>query len=545
MALDLIPYHKMNVLIIEDLAEMRSSMKSMLGNIGVQHMESVNNGEDALKKLRDNDYDLVFSDYELGRGKDGQQILEEVRFNELVRPSAVFIMVTAAQTADMVMGALEFAPDGYIAKPVTLDLLKTRLIRIIRTKDIYKDINVALDDKNTEVALNACNRLAMEKPKFALPAYRIKGKILIEQERFEEAKDIYDTVLGIKRVAWAILGMAKVHYYFEEYEQAQNLLESLAKTKAKYVEAQDWLSKSLEQQGKYKAAQMVLEEAVAQSPKSIRRQQALARVSEKNGDMEVMWKSCRKAVALGKNSCFKTADVFIGLAKSLQPKIKGGSMRDKKLCTVEALNLVEDSRLNFELSPIQSLKCSLVEAETLINSGKPEEGKLAYRVADTIIANSTTLTLDDKLDIFSTKLQFETEEVAMSYGEEVLEEIGTNRRLQTNYYRIIENFLQHRPDERLALVKERGEDLLQREDVEDALELYLRAATFKDADEDIILGALRSIIGRFKKGRPDRQLTQKCDEFFKKLESLPESDPRHPTLEQLKFQWEEITGDEQ
>jgi len=183
MALDLIPYHKMNVLIIEDLAEMRSSMKSMLANIGVQHMESVNNGEDALKKLRDNDYDLVFSDYELGRGKDGQQILEEVRFNELVRPSAVFIMVTAAQTADMVMGALEFAPDGYIAKPVTLDLLKTRLIRIIRTKDIYKDINIALDDKNTEVALNACNRLAMEKPKFALPAYRIKGKILIEQER--------------------------------------------------------------------------------------------------------------------------------------------------------------------------------------------------------------------------------------------------------------------------------------------------------------------------------------------------------------------------
>ncbi|OUS32294.1 hypothetical protein A9Q99_01270 [Gammaproteobacteria bacterium 45_16_T64] len=544
MPLELIPYHKMSVLIIEDLAEMRSSMKSMLGNIGVQHTESVNNGEDALKKLRNNDYDLVFSDYELGRGKDGQQILEEVRFNNLVKPSSVFIMVTAAQTVDMVMGALEFAPDGYIAKPVTLELLKTRLVRIIRTKDIYKEINLALDDDNTEAALNACNRLAMEKPKFALPAYRIKGKILIEQERFEEAKDIYETVLGIKRVAWAILGMAKVHFYFKEYEQAQNLLESLAKTKAKYVEAQDWLAKSLEEQGKYKAAQKVLVEAVAQSPKSIRRQQALGRVAEKNGDIDVMWKSCRKAVALGKNSCFKSPDVFIGLAKSLQPKIKGGSMRDKKLSTVEALNLIESARMDFDLDTIASLKCSLVEAETLMNSGKEEEGKLAYRAADTIISSSKNLSLDDKIDIFNTKLQFETEEIAMEYGKQVLNEIASNKRLQVKYYKTIELFLHNRPADRLKLVKERGEELLLREDVEDALEMYLRASSFKDADEDIFLGALKSIIGRFKKGRPDRQLTQKCDALFKELETLSESDPRHPILEQLKFQWEEITGDE-
>ncbi|OUS06442.1 hypothetical protein A9Q81_02630 [Gammaproteobacteria bacterium 42_54_T18] len=543
MPLKLIPYHKMNVLIIEDLAEMRSSMKSMLNAIGVQHTESVNNGEDALKKLRDNNYDLVFSDYELGRGKDGQQILEEIRFNNLVKPSSVFIMVTAAQTQDMVMGALEFEPDGYIAKPVTLELLKTRLVRIIRTKDIYKDINVAMDDENIEDALNACNRLAMERPKFALPAYRIKGKILIKEHRFEEAKDIYETVLGIKRVAWAILGMAIVHFYCKEYEQAQNLLESLAKTKAKYVEAQDWLAKALEEQGKYKAAQKVLMEAIAQSPKSVRRQQALARVSEKNGDIEIMWKSCRKAVALGQNSCFKTPEVFIGLAKSLQPKIKNGSMRDKKLCTVEALNLIESARIDFELDIILSLKCSLVEAETLINSGKEEEGKLAYRVADTVIEMAANLSLDDRLDIFNTKLQFETEDDAMAYGEKVLTDIAGNKRLQVKYFQNIEVFLSNRPDERLALVKERGEDLLLREDVEDALDLYLRASTFKNADEDIYLGVLKSIIGRFKKGRPDRHLTQKCDELFKKLETLPESDPRHPTLEQLKFQWEEITGD--
>ena len=225
MAIDLIPYHKKRVLIIEDLAEMRSSMKSMLANMGVQSMETVNNGEEALSKLSRNKYNIVFSDYELGRGKDGQQILEEVRHSGLIPASTVYIMVTAAQTVEMVMGALEFEPDGYITKPVTLEILSTRLNRIVRTKEVYSEINRAIDKKDIDGALEACNRLAVEKPKFALPAYRIKGKLLLKEQRFEEAKDIYDTVLGIKRVAWAILGMGKVEFHQGNYEEAQKLLE--------------------------------------------------------------------------------------------------------------------------------------------------------------------------------------------------------------------------------------------------------------------------------------------------------------------------------
>ena len=79
MALDLIQYHKKRVLIIEDLAEMRSSMKSMLGTLGVQKIETVNNGEEALHKVAYNTYQIIFSDYELGRGKDGQALIDKAR----------------------------------------------------------------------------------------------------------------------------------------------------------------------------------------------------------------------------------------------------------------------------------------------------------------------------------------------------------------------------------------------------------------------------------------------------------------------------------
>lgn len=545
MALDLIPYHKKKVLIIEDLAEMRSTMKSMLANMGVQSMETVNNGEEALAKLANNQFDIVFSDYELGRGKDGQQILEEVRHSGLIPASTVYILVTAAQTVEMVMGALEFEPDGYITKPVTLEILRTRLNRIIRTKDVYQEINRAIDRKDINGALEACNRLAVENPKFALPAYRIKGKLLLNENRIEEAKDIYDTVLGIKRVAWAMLGMGKVLYQQGEYDEARRLLEALANTKAQYVEAFDWLAKVLEAQGKIKAAQQVLEQAIATSPKSVLRQQELARLAELNGDVEVMYKACRKAHSLAKNSVFRNADILIRYAKSLQPKIRHGSMRDQKIATNEAMALLEQAKTEFHLNINQSFKCALVEAQTLSNSGRDIEGRLAYRAAQTMVENTGALTLDDRLDLFAAKLLFEDEGPAMAYGQELLREIGNNRRLQSNYYRVLDGHLSKRPDARLELLKKRGQELLERNDFDEAFELLHKASRVDVSDVDAKLMALKAVIGLYRQGARAGETLNQANELFKALESLDAGDPRYPTLEKLRLQWAEQNSDGQ
>lgn len=537
MKMDLIPYHKKKVLIIEDLAEMRSTLKSMLANMGVQVMETVTNGEEALAKLAFNQFDIIFSDYELGRGKDGQQILEEVRHSGLIPASTVYIMVTAAQTMEMVMGALEFEPDGYITKPVTLEILRTRLNRIIRTKDVYQEINRAIDHKDINGALEACNRLAVENPKFALPAYRIKGKLLLNENRIEEARDIYDTVLGIKRVAWAMLGMAKVHYLQDQLDDAQKLLEGLANTNVKYVEAFDWLAKVLEAQGKLKSAQAVLEKAVEQSPKAVQRQQELARIAELNGDYETLHKACRKANALAKNSVFKNADLLIRYAKSMQPKIKHGSSRDQKQALSEAMTLLQTAKTEFQLNIGQTLKCALVEAQTLFNSGKEIEGRLAYKAALSMLNNEELLSLDDRLDIFAAKLQFEASSDAMAYGAKLLAQIGNNRRLQANYYRVMDFHLSKQPNERLALLKKRGQELMERNDFEEAFDVLQRAARAPNTDTDSQVSALTAGVNLYRQGTRNTELLEDVNNLFKALENLNTSDPRYPALEKLRLQW--------
>ncbi|CBL43651.1 CheY-like response regulator receiver [gamma proteobacterium HdN1] len=540
--MDLIPYHKKSVLVIEDLAEMRASMKSMLGNMGVQSIESVNSGEEAMNKLRVNHYDIVLSDYELGRGKDGQQILEECRAANLIKAQTIFVLVTAAQTVEMVMGALEFEPDGYITKPVTLDILRTRLNKIIRTKDVYAEINRAIDNKDVTGALEACNRLAVERPRFALASYRIKGKVLLDVGRLQEARDIFETVLGIKRVAWAVLGMAKVLYRQGELEESRKLLEGLANSNAKFVEALDWLAKVLEAQGKYNAAQKVLETAVANSAKSVQRQQALARLAELNNDYPVMYRACRKAVGLGKNSFFNNPQMYIALAKSLQPKIVGGSLREQKLCITEAFSLLEMARTQFDLDGVSVLKASLVEAQTLFNSGKKTEGSLAYRAAQVQVDANPDLSLDDKLDILIVRLSFDDEATLKAYGDELLAQIKGDRRLENKYYSILENHLSEQPEERLALMKRRGEELMGRSNWEDAVDLYLRASELKNADTDVRIGAIKATIGLFASGHPDSARIATIDSLLSQLANLPESDARFPVVQRLQREWVEVTA---
>ncbi|HET8706876.1 MAG TPA: response regulator, partial [Pseudomonadales bacterium] len=105
------------VLVVEDHAEMRTQLKSMLERMNLRNVEVVVNGEEAIERLKARQFDIILCDYELGRGKDGSQVLEEARVENLLKSSAVFVMITAAQTVEMVMGALEYEPDGYIAKP--------------------------------------------------------------------------------------------------------------------------------------------------------------------------------------------------------------------------------------------------------------------------------------------------------------------------------------------------------------------------------------------------------------------------------------------
>lgn len=127
----------MRILAIDDLVESRSAMKKMLVILGADNTVDVAmDGDEATEFIVNNDYDLVISDYNLGRGRDGQQILEEARFTHRLKATSTFVMLTGENAMDMVMGAIEYEPDDYVTKPFTIDVMRQRLTRILTVKEI-------------------------------------------------------------------------------------------------------------------------------------------------------------------------------------------------------------------------------------------------------------------------------------------------------------------------------------------------------------------------------------------------------------------------
>ena len=210
---------------------------------GAHMVDTANNGDLGIAKIINNQYDIVLSDYELGKGKDGQQILEETRRSGLLKSSSIFILVTAASTVEMVMGALEYEPDGYITKPITHENLKTRLDKIVQEKNLFSDVDKATDQKKYKDAINACNKIAKEHPKYQIKALRIKSKLLLNLEYYDEAKKLFKNLVDARDFPWARLGLGKISYYEGNYDQALQIFQQLADEDNRNVEAYDWLSK--------------------------------------------------------------------------------------------------------------------------------------------------------------------------------------------------------------------------------------------------------------------------------------------------------------
>ena len=102
---------KRKVLVVEDFLNFRLTLRTMLKSFGISYIDDAATGEEAVQMMSSNKYDIILCDYNLGPGKDGQQVLEEARCCEYIDHSTVFIMVTAENTLEMIMGALEYQPD--------------------------------------------------------------------------------------------------------------------------------------------------------------------------------------------------------------------------------------------------------------------------------------------------------------------------------------------------------------------------------------------------------------------------------------------------
>ncbi|QWR76659.1 response regulator [Candidatus Magnetomonas plexicatena] len=116
------------IVIIDDFKDFRESLRRTLLGLGARSVDTVEEANDAISKISRTPYDIILCDYNLGEGKkDGQQIFEELSYKKKIGYSCMFIMTTAENTLRMVMGVMDYQPDGYLVKPFTTSDLVQRI----------------------------------------------------------------------------------------------------------------------------------------------------------------------------------------------------------------------------------------------------------------------------------------------------------------------------------------------------------------------------------------------------------------------------------
>lgn len=128
----------LKILIIEDEAIVALDIKRILTNLGHNVISCVSNYESAIKTIKQNPPQLIFSDINLGKGKDGIETIEEIQKNDLIP----VIYLTAYSDEETINRAVRTNPLGYILKPFRKEDIKSTLLL-----SIYK-LKTQTFDKN-------------------------------------------------------------------------------------------------------------------------------------------------------------------------------------------------------------------------------------------------------------------------------------------------------------------------------------------------------------------------------------------------------------
>jgi len=121
----------MPILIVDDYKTMLRIIRNLLKQLGFNNVDEATDGSAALQKLRDKDFNLVISDWNM-EPMSGLQLLKEVRADVKLKETP-FIMITAESKSENVIAAKEAGVSNYIVKPFNAATLKGKLSSVLGT----------------------------------------------------------------------------------------------------------------------------------------------------------------------------------------------------------------------------------------------------------------------------------------------------------------------------------------------------------------------------------------------------------------------------
>lgn len=524
-------------LVIDDIIGVRSSMRITISTLGGVKIDMAANAADAINKIEHRTYDIILCDYFLGEGKDGQQLLEELKRRRMIKSATIFMMVTAERSYEKVVSAVELAPDDYLIKPFSGEVLRLRLERLVNKKTFLAPIFDLMESQEFRKAVQVCDLRLQAPGPYLLDLLRLKGELLLLVSDFAGACEVYKHILTLREIPWARMGLAKAQYFQENFEAAAEGFQQIVAEHPSYMSAYDWLAKTHSALGDEAAAQRVLMEVVAKSPRMLQRQKDLGETAYHNEDLETAQEAFESVLEFGKFSSFAEPEDYANLSRVFLDKGE----------YTQALSVMGNARKAFENSDKVMLHAAVMDSMIHDKAGDKAAAEQAFSEAQKLF--ETVAEKPDSIALDMVRACYQHGDKAM--GEKIAQNLVKNNHDNAAVLKRTEQMFQrmglhdqgkeliHASSREVIALNNRAVKLAQAGDLKGSVELLMQAAEQLGNNNVVVLNAAHAILTYLGQTGWDEELALAVRRY---LDNVKQRDPEHKKYLMLSTVYKDLSA---
>lgn len=346
-------FSECTALVVDGNPTSRSILVSQLRDFGVASIAQAARPIDGRRQLEYRTFDFVLCEQHFATDEmSGQDLLDDLRRNQLLPFSTIFIMITGEATYAKVAEAAESALDGYLLKPHKATQLGERLAAARTRKVSLQGIFSAIEDERFEEAAGMCLDRFESRGQFWLYAARVGAELLLRLGRHGEAQVLYKAVIAAKTLPWARLGVARAQLEAGNINQATGTLENLINDDPSYADAYDVMARAYFELGRFDKALETYKMASTLTPASISRVQNLAMMTYYSGNHEDAERLLDKTVRLGIESKMFDSQSLVLLAFT---RLESNDRKGLQRCQDDFLRLIDKDPDNTRLQRLAAV----------------------------------------------------------------------------------------------------------------------------------------------------------------------------------------------
>ena len=407
-----VDYSDKRVLLIDSSGHVRSAIFHMLRRLGVDNIQAVGINDRVLSLISESGFDLILLGHNGSDALSGIQILEEARFRGYMKPGAGWVFMTSDASQELVLHAIDSRPDVLITKPFSIDDLKFRLDALVGRKEALRPVDAALEVGDLSRAIAACDeRVSRQDPLFDY-VQQIKGKLLIQARRFQEARVLSEARYWQSQDREAGLHLAEALAGLGELRDAIGILEGLIEHYPLLIGAYDMLAVVHERLGELSEARDALVNATTRNPLGIPRQMELGRIATQTRHLALAEGAYRKSIVLGRHSVYRSPEPFLRLANVQRLALQDADTRQAVILRDAFEQALNQAQLQFPRDDRCRIQVALMRRQLFQDLGDEAEVERMEREAESLNRRRET-----PLDLQREQLMLSADQVPLLESE--------------------------------------------------------------------------------------------------------------------------------